>query len=152
VGYRIRTAQSTSDPGVDFVGAGVAVPIPVASARRGSRMVAAATAGQRADEAAFDAWLLQADAQLEDAWAAWTRAADRARARESLLLPDARRTLEALLSDYRVGRTDFGALIAAEVVVLDLERETIVSATETRLQAARVAELLAIPLDEVMSP
>lgn len=151
VGYRLRAVQ-TNDAGVDFVGAGVAVPIPVFSARRTSRLVDAAVARRREDEARFDAWLLRAEADLTDAWSTWSRAAQRAATRQTELIPDARRALEALLSDYRVGRTDFGALVAAEVVVLDLEGEAIRSAAETHLQAARVAELLAVPLDQVTRP
>jgi outer membrane protein, heavy metal efflux system len=148
LGYRLRTIRTPTDAGTDFVGAGVAIPVPTGSLSRRRADLDAATAlatGARAEHAA---WLRTAEARLRALHATWTRAAERARITADRLLPDARRVLEATLADYRVGRADFARLVDAEEAVLDLQREAIEAAATTGRAAAAVEDLLALPLEE----
>lgn len=138
-GYRVRTQEAD---GTDLLSVGVSVPVPVHSKRRAEGVAAGhleAAAGSRAQrEAAVDAL----GAQLRTAHARWTRAADKCETYETVLLPSAETTLEATLSDYRVGEADFASLYDAEVGLLQIERARLSAAAETHIQRAEVRALV----------
>jgi outer membrane protein TolC len=140
-GYRLRTVQTEMDPGTDLVSIGLSVPIPVASSRRSGGEEAAAGHRAEALQAQHRAELDRLASQLEAAEASWDRASALLLRTRDELLPAASRTLEAVLSDYRVGRAGFDALIRAELELLSLERATISAAATTQLQHATVLAL-----------
>ncbi|MCP4805725.1 MAG: TolC family protein [Proteobacteria bacterium] len=138
-GYRVRT--HASDP-TDLVSVGVGMPIPMHASKRGQGMESAhlsAASGARAQhQAALDAL----EAQLTTALARWDRAASKATTYETVLVPSAQATLDATLSDFRVGKADFASLYDAEVALLSLERMRLTAAAETHIQHAEITALV----------
>ncbi len=141
VGYRVRTVESATDPGVDLVSAGVSLPIPVGSKRRGDAAEAAAleVAGAARSQAAASRDRIQAELSAE--LARWERAEDKAHTYADTLLPAAQLALDTTLSDYRVGRADFASLYQAWTTLLDLERGRLNALVDTHLTASRVHAL-----------
>lgn len=143
VGYRVRAPVPGGDPGVNFVTAGVSVPLPFASTRRWRAEATAASAQARAaDEAAAGVQIRLASA-LAAAEATHSRAADRARAYRDRLQPAARATLESTLSAYQVDRAPFADLVRAEVDLLDVQRQALQAEAEAARARAAVLTLLA---------
>lgn len=120
-GYRVRT-QAGADPGRDFVSLGLSVPLPLSydsrsrSESRHDERLAAAALQDRA--AALDG--IRSD--LSRAVADWKRAVQQARTYRKELIPEARMSLDAVYSSYRVGRADFTSLLQAEIELLGFER------------------------------
>ncbi|RMG18934.1 MAG: hypothetical protein D6729_06220 [Deltaproteobacteria bacterium] len=122
IGYRVR-APAGSDPGTDFVTAGISIPLPwLWNAQRWGAKARAAQARADAAEAAYLSLADTLRARLVEARARLARSRTQARTYESELIPAARRTLEATLSAYQVGRADFATLYQAEVELLVFER------------------------------
>ncbi len=138
VGYRLRTVQTETDPGVDMISVGLGVPLPTGSARRAGGERAASLEQASAHRAAREASLDRAEAEVAAALARWSRAAEKAEAYEQSLLPDASAALESALAEFSVGEADFQALIDARVTLIDLERAQLDAAVETHLQWAAV--------------
>jgi len=141
-GYRLRTAQTPTDPGTDLVSVGVGLPIPTGSGRRAAGARAAALEEARAVASTRASTLDQIAADMASILARWTRAWDKTTTYDDALIPGARATLETTRSDFAVGRADFSALFEAEVALLDLERARIVAAVDTHLQHAEAAAVL----------
>ncbi len=141
-GYRLRTVETATDPGMDLVSLGLSVPIPTGS---GKTSAAAATAAEHRDSA-IDAQRSALEAtistQLASAEGSWTRATTLLATTRDTLVPSAQRTLDAVLTDFRVGRASFDALIRAELELLELERSAVRAAAETQIQQARVLALI----------
>jgi cobalt-zinc-cadmium efflux system outer membrane protein len=140
-GYRLRTVQTDMDPGTDLVSLGVSVPVPIASSRSAQGAQASAEHRARALEAEREALEDSIGAQLAAAEATWSRAAQLLASTGEELLPAAERSLEAVLSDFRVGRAGFDALIRVELELLALERAAIRAAATTHTQHAIVLAL-----------
>jgi len=134
--YRLRTVDTPMDDGTDFVSLGVAVPIPWGSRKRGLGEEAAHHEAERAARARLDAAVNHIAAELEIAEAAWSRAFDKASTYRETLIPAARATLQATLSDFSVGKADFASLYDSEVELLMLEKAYITAAVETHMQSA----------------
>lgn len=132
-GYRIRSVQTATDPGVDFVSVGVGVPLPTGSARkaRGARVASLeqAQASTQALEASLDGII----ADMASISARWHRAWEKANTYDEVLIPGAATTLEATQGDFAVGRAEFASLFEAEVALLNLERARIAAAIETHI-------------------
>lgn len=135
-GYRYRPGHSD-----DMVMVGASVPIGVGMARMGRSMEAMALAEARAAQAEGEAVDDMLEAELRELLAMWRRADTRARVVAEQLLPQARLALDASLSDYRVGMAAFADVIDAELMLIDLERELLQHATESRVLQARVGGL-----------
>jgi outer membrane protein, heavy metal efflux system len=140
-GYRLRTVQTDMDPGTDLVSLGLSVPIPVASQRRADGTQASAEHRAAALVAQRLAAVDSVASQLTAAEASWSRATALLTRTQDVLIPSATRTLDAVLTDYRVGRAGFDALIRAELELLALERTAIGAAATTQLQHAAVLAL-----------
>ncbi len=145
LGYRIRAAIPDRDPGTNFVTAGVSLPLPFASTRRWRAMEGAAEARARAADHAAAGKLERLTAALASAEAAWARAADRAVAYRDALEPAARAALESTLSAYQVDRAGFPDLIRAEIDLLDVQRQRLLSEAEAATWRARILTLLGGP-------
>ena len=144
IGYRVRLTETETDPGTDFVSAGIGVPLPVGSGRRAhgerdarleaasrmrserARMVDEITAGYRATQAR------------------WSRAHHKAITYAETLVPAATNALAATQTDFAVDRAGFAELFEAEVTLLDLERARIRASVETHLQHADATALLGV--------
>jgi len=143
-GYRVRTVETETDPGVDLVSVGVGVPIPLGSGRRARSEQAARLETAAAERAGLAAAEDAVAAEMAAVLARWTRAHQKADTYRETLIPAARAARDATLSDYTVGEAGFAALLEAEVVLLDLERTWIAAAVETHLQQARATALVGV--------
>lgn len=136
VKYRVRTIETMTDDGTDFVSLGVSLPIPWGSRKSALGGEAASFAAGDGARARLAATLDQIDAELITADASWRRAAKKAATYKDTLIPAARAALETTLSDFSVGRAEFSTLYEAEVELLVLERSFLSATIETRLQRA----------------
>jgi len=134
--YRLRTIDTTLDDGTDFVSIGLAVPIPWGSRKQGLAREAAHHAAERGARARLDAAVDEIEAELHGVEAAWSRAFEKATSYRDALIPSARATLEITLSDFSVGKADFGSLYESEVDLLMLENALIAATIETHVQSA----------------
>ena len=142
VGYRVRTAVGHEDAGEDLVSAGVAVPLPLGSSRRGAADEAAALDRATEARALRSAENDRLVAALEAELATLDRAAEKVASYDEALLPAAEAALATTLSDYRVGRADFSSLYQAWTTLLELERERVVAVVDTHLAASRARVLI----------
>lgn len=138
VKYRLRTAETAVDDGTDFFSVGVSIPIPIAGRSRASGLERSHFAAREGARSRLAAKLDRIEAELIAAEASWQRAAEKAAAYETELIPVARAALETTLNDFAVGRADFSTLYEAETDLLDLERASLIAKAETRLQRAAV--------------
>ena len=136
VAYRVRTIDTPTDDGTDFVSAGVSVPIPWGSRKRGLGGEAASQAASHGASARFAAALDQIEAELIAVDASWSRAAEKSATYQGILIPAALAALETTLSDFSVGKAEFSTLYEAEVELLVLERSYLSAKIETHLQRA----------------
>jgi outer membrane protein TolC len=136
VKYRLRTYESLTDDGTDFFSAGVSVPIPWGSRKRGLGGEAASLAARDGASARLAAALDQIEAELIAADASWRRAFEKATTYKDKLIPAALVALQTTLSDFSVGKAEFSTLFEAEVDLLVLERAYLSATIETRLQRA----------------
>lgn len=143
-GYRLRTVETETDPGVDLVSIGLGVPIPVGSRRRARAEQGASLEVAAAERAGLEAVGDAVEAEMAAVLARWARSHQKAGTYREALIPAARAARDATLSDYAVGAAGFAALLEAEVVLLDLERAWIAAAVETHLQQARATALLGV--------
>lgn len=133
--YRVRTAVDGGDPGDDFIGVGVAMPLPwLWNDARWGAQAAQHQAQQRALTAQARILHRSLTADLAAARSAARRAQDRAAQIEAVLLPKARAVLDSTLAGYRVGRAPFEALYRAQRQRLRLQQT---------LREARAASALA---------
>ncbi len=146
VGYRLRL-PSQSDPGTDFFGGGVSVPIPTGSGRRanGARMAALAEASGLRNRLAD----VRNDVAAAGAATAarWERAFDKAEEYRTSLIPQATTALETTQADFAVGKAGFSSLFDAEVALLRLERAVVIAAIETHRMQVEAELLVGAPLD-----
>lgn len=121
IGYRVRENVS-GDPvnGDHFVSAGITVRLPVDRSKWRSR-VAERRALLRQAEAELRAVRAQLFAQVRTAYAAFTRASSEEALLATGLVPQARQSLEASRSAYKVGQIEFLSLLDSQVRLLNAE-------------------------------
>jgi outer membrane protein TolC len=134
--YRLRTVETMTDDGTDFFSAGVSVPIPWGSRKRGLGGEAASLAARDGASARLAAALDEIEAELIAIEASWNRAAEKAATYKGTLTPAALAALEITLSDFSVGKAEFSTLYEAEVDLLALDRSYLSATIETHLQRA----------------
>jgi len=139
--YRLRTVSTPTDDGTDFVSVGMSVPIPWGSRKQGLGREAAHREAERGARARLEAAVDRIESELHVAEAAWARAYEKATSYHESLIPSARATLEATLSDFAVGKADFASLYESEVELLMLENAYITAAVETHLQSANARSI-----------
>jgi cobalt-zinc-cadmium efflux system outer membrane protein len=140
--YRIRTIDTPTDDGTDFVSLGVSVPIPWGSRKQGLGQAAAHLQGERGARARLVAAVDQIEAHLRVVEAAWSRAYEKATTYQEALIPASRTTLTTTLSDFSVGNADFASLYESEVDLLVLERALITATIETHIQNAGARSII----------
>jgi cobalt-zinc-cadmium efflux system outer membrane protein len=136
VKYRIRTIDTARDDGTDFFSAGVSVPIPWGSRKRGLGGEAASIAARDGAGSRLAAAIDRIEAELISVEASWSRAAEKAATYKGTLIPAALTALETTLSDFSVGKAEFSTLYEAQVELLVLERSYLTATIETHLQRA----------------
>lgn len=136
VKYRIRTIDTARDDGTDFFSAGVSVPIPWGSRKRGLGGEAASIAARDGAGSRLAAAIDRIEAELIAVEASWSRAAEKAATYKGTLIPAALTALETTLSDFSVGKAEFSTLYEAQVELLVLERSYLTATIETHLQRA----------------
>jgi outer membrane protein TolC len=140
-GYRIRE-ETSLDEGEDFLSFGVSLPIPVDykgkyDARKGAHLAQA-----RASQEKYRSLLDGVSADIETSLSKWERNYQKALTYSERLIPDAEATLEAALSAWQVGRTEFSSLYQAELQLLDFEEAVTIARAQTILMSLEI-EILA---------
>ena len=141
-GYRVRAPVDGVDDGDNQASIGFSVPLPTSATRRWGGLENEHQALARAARSDTEAALAELRADLDAAVARWERAVGKATTYREQLLPDARTTLDATLSAFRVGRADYTSLFQAEVQLLDLQRAARVAEAEAALAEVDVTMLL----------
>ncbi|MEN0068373.1 MAG: TolC family protein [Myxococcota bacterium] len=140
-GYRLRQFESPTDTGVDFVSIGLGVPIPVSRARTGRAARNAALAEASRSQNAREALLDEIAASWTAVSAEWSRAYAKALNHDERLIPAAQAILDAVRSDFTVGRAEVSDLLDAEVALIELERARVHAAIATHLLNVRAFAL-----------
>ncbi len=134
VGYGARGGGRS-----DFASAGVIMDLPLFTAKRQDKRLAAAKAEESAARLDRDLLLLELRKRLDRAAADWHRLNERVKLYRQVVTMRAGDTTEAALNSYRSAVTDFAELIRARLAELDAET------TALRLEVDRAktqAELL----------
>jgi outer membrane protein TolC len=140
-GYRMRR-EAGLDEGEDFLTFGVSVPIPVDYKGRYQARKGAHLANARASQEKYKSLLDAVSANIETSLSKWERNYQKALTYSERLIPDAEATLEAALSAWQVGRTEFSSLYQAELQLLNFEEAVAVARAQTVLMSLEI-ELLA---------
>lgn len=121
IGYRVRE-RVAGDPvnGDDFLSAGFTLRLPVDRSKWRSRVAERRSLLRRA-EAELRGVRASLFADVRRAHAELTRAASEEALLETGLIPQARQSLEASRSAYKVGRIEFLSLLDSQVRLLDAE-------------------------------
>lgn len=127
VSYGIRDEDRMGRDLPDFASAMVSMSIPLFTAKRQDRRMAAARLGTAAAEFARDAQLRELLREAETDYAAWRRLKQRLELFDETVFEQTEETVEAVLDAYRADVTDFSSVIRAQLAEL-----------ETRLDAHRV--------------
>jgi outer membrane protein TolC len=145
VEYRLRTVQTPTDDGTDFFSAGITIPIPWGSRKRGRGGAAAQLAARDGASARLASSLDEIEAELTRVEASWQRAARKAETYRDQLIPGAVAALETTLHDFAVGKAEFATLYEAQVDLLELERSYLLATIDTHLQRAAARALVGLP-------
>jgi len=140
-GYRLRK-EGDMDKGDDFFSVGLSVPIPIDYTDRYDAKRRACLADSLASEEKYNLVLDEISFAIEKSLSKWERSCDKVNTYNEQLIPQAEATLEAALSAWQVGRTEFSSLYQAEVQLLNFEEVVIVARAQTVLMSLEV-ELLA---------
>ena len=140
-GYRMRK-EVDMDRGDDFFSVGLSVPIPIDYTDRYDAKRRACLADSLASEEKYNLVLDEISFAIEKSLSKWERSCDKVKTYNEQLIPEAEATLEAALSAWQVGRTEFSSLYQAEVQLLNFEEVVIVARAQTVLMSLEV-ELLA---------
>ena len=140
-GYRIRE-EAGLDEGEDFLTFGVSLPIPVDYRGRYEAKKGVHLANARASQEKYKSLLDGVSAEIETSLSKWERNYQKALTYSERLIPDAEATLEAALSAWQVGRTEFSSLYQAELQLLNFEETVAVARAQTVLMSFEI-ELLA---------
>jgi outer membrane protein TolC len=140
-GYRIRR-EVGMDRGEDFVSIGMSVPIALDYKRRYEAKKGARLANALASEEKYKSVLDGISSGIERSLSKWQRSYQKAITYREQLIPGAEATLEAALSAWQVGRTEFSSLYQAELQLLNFEEAVVVARAQTVLMSLEV-ELLA---------
>lgn len=140
-GYRLRQEVGT-DKGDDFLSVGMSVPIPFDFKDRYDAKSRAHLADALASEEKYDLVLDEISSSLEKSLSKWERSCEKVRTYTEKLIPQAEATLEAALSAWQVGRTEFSSLYQAEVQLLSFEETVIDARAQTVLMSLEVERLV----------
>jgi cobalt-zinc-cadmium efflux system outer membrane protein len=143
-GYRIRE-ETGLDEGEDFLSFGVSLPIPVDYKGRYEAKKGAHLAQARASQEKYRSLLDGVSADIETSLSKWERNYQKALTYRDRLIPDAEATLEAALSAWQVGRTEFSSLYQAELQLLDFEEAVAVARAQTVLMSLEIEFLAGEP-------
>ncbi len=124
-GYGVRGRTPTGRNRDDFITVGVSLDVPLFTAKRQDKAVAAAKRSRQSAQLSREATLLELNRQLERSYAAWKRLSDRIRLYEEAVIERAEGTTEASVISYQSGVTDFPELIRAELAELDTQLQLI---------------------------
>lgn len=116
-GYGFRDG----DDRADFVSVGVSLDVPLFTAKRQDRRVAAARHERQAARLDRQARLLDMEKALERNYADWKRLADRLDLYRKAVSVQASDTTQATLNAYQNGVADFPELIRSRLAELDVE-------------------------------
>ncbi|MFZ5609581.1 MAG: TolC family protein [Pseudomonadota bacterium] len=116
-GYGLRAATGAPD----LVSLGVSLDVPLFTAKRQDRNLAAARREKQAARLDRQTRLLEMQQKLERAYADWLRQDERIDLYKKIVVARARHTSDAALAAYRSGVSDFAELIRANLAELDVE-------------------------------
>jgi len=139
-GYRVRE-EVGMDRGDDFFSVGLSVPIPIDYTERYRAKRRAHLADALASEQKYKLVLDEISSEIEISLSKWERSCDKVKTYQGQLIPDAMATLEAALSAWQVGRTEFSSLYQAELQLLDFEEAIIMARVQTVLMSLEIQRL-----------
>ena len=116
VGYGTR-----GEDRADLASVGVVMDVPLFTAKRQDKQVAAAKKNRQASRLSRDTILLDLKKKLQASFADWQRLRDRVSLYQSVVVKRAKDTTEASLTSYQSGVTDFPELVRARLAELDAE-------------------------------
>jgi len=140
-GYRVRK-EVGADKGEDFFSVGMSVPIPVDYQDRYNAKRRACLADALASEEKYRVILDKVSSEIEKSLSKWERSCNKVTTYNRQLIPGAESTLEASLSAWEVGRTEFSSLYQAEVQLLDFEEAVLMARAETVLMSLEIERLV----------
>ena len=140
-GYRLRE-EVGMDEGDDFFSVGVSVPLPVDYTDRYDAKGRACFSDALASEEKYRLTLDEISSAIETTLSKWERSCDKVKTYSDQLIPGAEATLEAALSAWQVGRTEFSSLYQAELQLLNFEEAVVMARAQTVLMSLEM-ELLA---------
>ena len=142
LGYRFRAGVGT-DPGADFLTAGISVPIPWSSALYGFEEKARSLESDaRSDDAKRADALLKIRGDIDSTLVVYKRAKERAAIYRDQLMPGAKKTLEAAFASYQVDRAGFAELYSAELDALNFERVAVRARAEAATASIKLDTLI----------
>ncbi|MDY6951649.1 MAG: TolC family protein [Thermodesulfobacteriota bacterium] len=145
-GYRIRK-EVGADKGEDFFSVGMSLPIPVDYKDRYNAKRRARLADALASEEKYRSMLDKVSSEIEKSLSKWERSCNKVTTYNRQLIPGAKSTLEAALSAWEVGRTEFSSLYQAEVQLLDFEKAVLMARAETVLMSLEIERLVGTPAE-----
>ena len=140
-GYRMRK-EVGADKGGDFFSVGVSVPIPVDYKGRYDSKRRACLADALASEEKYRLILDKVSSDIEKSLSKWERSCNKVATYHRQLIPGAESTLEAALSAWQVGRTEFSSLYQAEVQLLNFEEAVLMARADTVLMSLEIERLV----------
>jgi cobalt-zinc-cadmium efflux system outer membrane protein len=139
-GYRIRE-EVGMDKGEDFFSVGLSVPIPIDYQKGYDAKRRARLADASASEEKYRSLLDEVSSEMEKSLSKWERSCGKVETYNSQLIPGAEATLEAALSAWQVGRTEFSSLYQAELQLLDFEKAVLMARAQTVLMSLEIERL-----------
>ena len=129
------------DRGEDFFSVGLSVPIPVDYKERYDAKKRARLADALTSEEKYKLVLDEVSSEIEKSLSKWERSCEKVQTYNSQLIPGAEATLEAALSAWQVGRTEFSSLYQADLQLLDFEKAVLMARAQTVLMSLEIERL-----------
>jgi outer membrane protein TolC len=120
-GFSVDASYGARDSRSDFGSVGVALSIPLFTAKRQDKSLNAAKRMKASTRLGRDAQLLELNRELGRNYAEWVRLGERISLYETDVLLRAKDTAEAALIGYENETADFAELVRAELAVLNTE-------------------------------
>jgi len=139
-GYRIRK-EIAMDQGTDFISIGASIPLTLDYNNRNKSKESLFKYNAAAATAKIDSIANKIKLGIENSLAIWDRAFQQSTTYENQIIPSAKKTMDAALSSYQVGKTNFEALYQSELMVIMAEKKVVMAKVKPLLMAAKIEML-----------
>lgn len=142
MGYRIRKEIAGTDEGTDQMLIGLSFPIPLFYKSNVSSKKTSHLFLSRKAKFEYNALLDEIKGDLEASLISWNRAFNKTKNYEDNLIPKAKKTLDAVVNEYKVGKTDFANLYQAQILLLTFDKIVQKANAEALILEAKVETLV----------